>query len=143
MAKEMSMAYSEKQFASEFSKFIKENATLHNLDFSMALELKVKEAPKRLNFKTDFQPQQIPYLVQAQNGCVYKKLSDLDPSLKPFDSVQLCFTPSYAVICWYKPRQYKKVYFISAIVLKDLIDTGVKSITEDEARSHANYIFEF
>jgi hypothetical protein len=108
----------------------------------MELELKLKEHNKRLNFKSDFQPQQIPYLVQAQEGCVYKKLSDLDPSLKPFDSVQLCYTPSYAVICWYKPRQYKNVYFISAMVLKNLLSDKVKSLSEEEAKKLSNYTFQ-
>ncbi len=128
------MSYLETDFTAEMSPLISKDAEAYNLDMSFAVEYKTKKAGTRLNFKSDFEPQQIPYLLRAQDGCVYKKLSDIDRTLKPFDAFQICNVPSYVIICWYKPRKYKNVYIISAKTLKMFMDKKNKSMTEDDAR---------
>lgn len=132
-----SMAYVETDFTAEMSSLIKKHGEEYDLDMSFAVEYKTKKAKTRLNFKSDFQPQQIGYLLRAQDQCVYLKLSDIDPSLKPFDALQICHVPSYLIVCWYSPRVYKNVYVISAKTLQKFIEEGNKSLSEQEASSLA------
>lgn len=135
------MAYLEADFTSDFKSYLKKLPKNHVLKTNAAFEFKLKHVGKRLNFKHDFQPQQLPYLWQTYTDCVYKKLSDMDPGLKPYDAMQLCFSPAYVVICWYEPRKHKAVYILHIKDIWPLAEKGIKSISEEEAISLAIYSF--
>lgn len=143
--------YNEKKFASEFSKWLRimkksvpEPLRPTNYWYrSMAVEYKLKKANQHLNFKSHFEPQQLPKLHEAKHGCIYKKLSDLDPSLKPCDAIQICYSPAYVIVCWYHKgtKNPKHVYMIDIdIVLQERYD-GKKSISEERARDIAETTF--
>ena len=131
------MPYQEKHFASDFSLWLK---TKQLLKFSFAVEFKLKPYPKRLNFKSDFQPQQIPALLKTKHQCIYKKLSDMDPSLKPFDALQICNSKSFVAILFYKPRSPKTFQMIDIDQLQ-LFATTHKSLNQDEAKLICDYEF--
>lgn len=147
------MAYREATFQSEFSKWLRnKHRTIHepeNKDVkaliynkTLALELKLAKDKKRVNYKTHFQPQQLPSLEKAKHGHIYHKISDLDPGSKPFDCFQIAKADAYVVICWYKPRSHKHVYFIDieAILLHKQKN---KSLTEEDANNIATYKTDF
>lgn len=136
------MSYAESTFATDFGKYIRENRERLKLDHSFAVERKVKRVGARLNLISDFQPQQIPGLLSVKNGCDLKTLSNLDPSLKKYDAYQLCYTPAYVAVCWYKPRYYKHVYMIDAEKLANKIKLCDKSIDEEDAKELASFYFE-
>lgn len=133
--------YHEADFASDMSKFLKSLPENHPLKISFAVEYKICSSHKRLNFKNGFQPQQLPYLERARISCVYKKLSDLDPSLKPFDAVQLCFVPSFVSICWYSPRKLKQAHWIPIERIMEHQKTH-KSISYTESKQLSEHIFD-
>lgn len=136
------MPYNEKKFTSEFNKWLREmkksipeEERLHNFWWkSTALEYKLKPADKYLNFKSHFEPQQLPKLFEAKHGCVYKKLSDLDPSLKPFDAFQICYSQAFVVVCWYHKgtKNPKHVYMVDIDDIYREMKTK-KSLTEERA----------
>jgi len=131
------MPYNEKQFQSAFSKFIREAHQYGDHMESSAFELKIKKKGKRLNFNHDFQPQQLSKLLQAKHGCVYKKLSDADPSMKPYDASQICYAKAFVVVMWYEPRKLKEMIWIDIdnLMLWRQTNGDPKSINENEARS--------
>ena len=129
----------EKTFQSIFSKWIKQN-----YPYSAVFELKVVDLDKKksISFSKDFQPHQIPMLQQAKHGCVYKKLSDIDPSLKPFDSFQCCFVPAFIVILFYQKRKKKIMYWVDVdmwLLMQENADR--KSATEEMVIEYSQHEF--
>jgi hypothetical protein len=121
------MSYNEKQLTADFSKWRRKNKDVINE--STAYEFKVCKT-KTLNIKRDFQDQQIPMLQTAKRECIYKKLSDMDFGIKPFDAMQICKVKyAYVGILWYKPRRQKILYLIDV----DKIVNN-ETINEDEAK---------
>lgn len=131
------MSYTEKQFQSDFTKWLRAEHSAGRQIESAAYELKVKKHGQRLNFKSDFQPQQLPKLQEASSKeCVSKKLSDADPTLKPFDMFSLCRSGAYVVVLWYQPRAPKEFIMIPIDILiawRRLYSPEKKSIIEEEA----------
>lgn len=118
-----------------FSKWVREN-----YNQSAAFELKLCKGRNALPYNA-FQPQQLPMLYKAKHGCVYKKLSDLDPSLKPFDCLQICYSPAFVVVMWYTPRQPKEALLIDIDVFLAERDSSLrKSLTEQRARELAQMV---
>jgi hypothetical protein len=101
---------------------------------SCAIEYKTKPFKKRMNYKSDFEPQQLPYLERATTTRVYKKLSDMDPSLKPFDAFLLVKAKAYVIAGWYKIREYKNVYVIPIESILKHKESN-KSLSEDDAKT--------
>ena len=133
------MAYSEKTLTSELSKFIRKNPKAKEIKFTFVCELKVKKGTKRLNFNSDFQPQQLPALRKAKHKCIYHKLSDLSIDRKPFDSFQTCASPAFVGVTWYTPRKKRYLYLIDIDDIDFMINNKVKSLTEEEADNVAKH----
>lgn len=130
------MSYLESDFQSDFSAWIRKT----KYSFTTAFELKVCKDNKPLGFESSFQPQQLPKLFQAKHGCVYKKLSDMDPSLKPFDCLQICNARAYVVVLWYAPREPKIMYWIDIdTFLKEKDSSNRKSLTKQRASEICEY----
>lgn len=127
--------YNEKNLTADFSKWLRKQRWQKKMLDTMAFEFKVCKK-NRLNFRSDFQPQQLPMLEEASTGCIYYKLSDTDPRAKPFDSLQICFADSYVGVLWYKYRKPKILYMIPIDKLLPVVDKQ-KSITEEEAKNLA------
>lgn len=105
------------------------------------LEYKVVKAGKRMNFKSDLRPQQLPCLLQTILTCMYHKISDMSIGIKPYDAVKLVREKAYLVVAWDHPRKPKPVYTLDPQKLNTLQKEGVKSITEDDAKSMSLYTF--
>ncbi len=103
---------------------------------SAAIEYKVKQGNNTLHLERDFQPQQLNYLSRAKSDCVYHKLSDLDPGMKPFDAFQICGVAAFVVVCWYRPREAKAVYFLPIEKVLIYMKTSLK-IKETDAKGMA------
>jgi len=131
------MPHPESKFQSAFTKWLRCKQKENEFLFSFAYELKVKHKGKRLNFKSDMQPQQIPKLLQAKKGCLHKKLSDLDPSLKPCDGLNVC-GQGFLIIHWYEPRKTPVMYWLDIDKVIQFMATH-KSISESEAEEIASY----
>jgi len=136
------MSYNERKFTSDFYKWLRKNRDNEDYPFageSLAIEYKTLPHKKRLNWKSDMQPQQIPSLHKAKHECVYKKLTDLDPGLKPCDSLQVCGAYGLLIVCWYQPRKYKRAYVIDIDVV--ISETEItKSLTQERASQIADHI---
>lgn len=129
----------EKQLQSLLTSYLRKGTK--NFRYSFVYELKIKHNNKPLNIKSDLQPQQIPSLIKARTKCLHKKLSDMDPSLKPFDALQLCNVPAFLICCWYTPHKPKILYWMDPIKIQQTIDTKhIKSIKPHEAIDYALYI---
>ena len=124
----------EKQFQSIFTKWVREN-----YQHTAAFELKVVNLDKKKSLSfSSFQEQQIPSLFQAKHGCVYKKLSDMDPSQKPFDAMQICESLAFVVVLFYKKRTKKIMYWVDVDDWKQMVqECGRSSATEDMIRDAA------
>jgi hypothetical protein len=119
----------EKDVQSKFTKWVKEN----NYKFSAAWELKLCKKGEALAFSA-FQPQQLPCLQKAKHDCVYRKISDADRSLKPYDASQICFAEAYVVACWYQEREGTNAYWIDIDdMLEEIKASPRKSLTEKRA----------
>ena len=106
-----------------------------NEHYTFAYELKcIKEPKKRLYFSSDVRPQQIPALHRTKYGWIHKKLSDLDPSTKPWDGFKIANAPAYLIILYYSPRKPKTLYWLEPEILMMLLHLDIKSISEREAR---------
>lgn len=127
------MPYTERNLASEFSKWLRKSPNKHVLQFPFALELKIKRKGHKLNIKNDFQPQQIPSLMQVLEGCLYHKISDMAKGAKPFDSFQMCHSPAFIGVMWYEPRKPKILYLLDP--------REITTNTIAEAWADTNYIF--
>lgn len=127
------MPYDERKFASEMRQIVKTSSFFKT---STAIEYKLKLKGKRLNFKSDFQPQQLEYLKRSAEHPegVYHKISDMDPSLKPFDAMYLIYAKAYVIVCWYDKGKSKNVYVIPYHVICNLVEKGVKSISEEDSQ---------
>lgn len=126
--------FKERDLTALFSKFMRTDPSAQYLKFSMAIEFKCKYGNKPLNFKRDFQPQQIPALLKILSGCYYHKLSDMSIGIKGFDSFQLCHCPAFIGVMWYKPRTDKILYLIDPRDIKEL-----DKLYEDKASELAIY----
>lgn len=131
--------YTEAQMASDFSKYLRTNSDADVLKFPFAVEYKLKKNNKPLNFKADLQPQQLPMLLKTLSGCVYHKISDMTPGIKPYDAIQICHAPAFLAVMWYEPRKPKTVYLIDARMIEDTIKKGFKSIGKEEALLMATF----
>lgn len=129
----------EKDVQSMFTKWVRsESNTILKTSFTVELKL-VKSPSKSLPFSA-FQPQQLPMLHKAKHGCVYKKLSDADPSLKPFDAFQICSAQSFVGVIFYKPNEAKHLHLIdidSFLYFKKTASR--KSITELQCQDLATH----
>ena len=130
----------EKQFSSLLAP-IMQQPDHEFFDHSCGLEYKVKKRGDRLNFKSDLRPQQLPCLLQTKQLCLYHKISDMDIGIKPYDAFKLVREKAYFIICWYEPRKPKVAYTIPPEKIKDLADSGAKSISEEEASKLSIYTF--
>lgn len=123
---------------SRFTKWIRQG----NYNQSAAFELKLAKGNSALSYSS-FQPQQLPMLHKAKHGCVYKKLSDLDPSLKPFDCLQICNSDAYIIAVWYHERKTLTAYWIDIDkFLEEQSSSSRKSITEQRAKELATKIIQ-
>ena len=125
----------EKDIQSLFTKWVRQN-----YKESAAWELKVCKQGRALAY-TAFQPQQIPSLLKAKHECIYKKLSDMDPSLKPFDALQICRSKAYVVVVWYKPYCLKEAVWLDIDAFVHEQETSQrKSLTQERARQIAEKV---
>lgn len=139
------MSYLERDFVSDFGawlrneqrKVLPEERQTHFLFQSMAFEYKCIQKGKRLNFTSGFQPQQLPKLYESKHNCVYKKLSDLDIGLKPYDAFQICYARAYVIVMWYAPREPKVAYWLDIDQVLHLKEQQ-KSISEEEAMKYSD-----
>ena len=136
------MSYSERDLTADFSRFRRKNPNASKLAFTFALELKLKHNKEKLHIIRDFQPQQIPTLIQASKSCVYHKISDQGMALKPFDSFQICYSPAFVGVCWYVPRLQKRLYLCEVKHFETWLETGYNKITEAEIAAVALFIFD-
>ena len=114
---------------SKFSKWVREN----KYNKSAAWELKLCKNGHALAFSA-FQEQQLTSLYQAKHACVYKKLSDFDPSLKPYDASQICNAEAWVVAGWHHDRKGITAYWIDIdIFLQAQKQSERKSMTESQA----------
>lgn len=119
----------ESDMQSRFSKWIRES----KFQKSAAFELKLVKAGHALPYSA-FQPQQLPSLLQAKHSCVYRKISDADRGIKPYDCSQICNADAWVVIGWYRPRKPIKVYWIDIDTFMSIKDSSKrKSLTEEQA----------
>jgi hypothetical protein len=133
------MSYVEKDFSSDFSKWLRAKQKSGEFLFTFARELKVCKKP-RLNFTQDFQNQQLPCLLQTKHECINYKLSDLDVGKKPFDAFTLCYEPAYVVVLFYKIRKPKTFYFLDIDAVMEFMESN-KSATEADCKKICDYQF--
>ncbi len=119
-----------------FTKWIRDNNYFETATF----ELKLCKGNNALPFSS-FQPQQLPSLMQAKHGCVYKKLSDADPTLKPFDALQICHAKSYVIACWWHEGKGITAYWIDIdFFITEQKQSDRLSLTEQRAHLIAHTI---
>ena len=129
--------YKETNLTADFSKWLRKSKDAHILHYPFAIEYKCKHGKEKLDFKRDFQPQQIPSLLKVLTGCLYHKISDQGIGTKPFDAINLCFFPAFIGVMWYKPRMPKILYLIDPRDIKDK-----EKIYEEEAKEIAIYVID-
>lgn len=106
------------------------------------IELKVKKNNEALGL-SDFRPQQIPALLQVQTDeGIYKKLSDLDISIKPADCFFIFGGGGYIAVEFYKPSHPHSFYLLTVNqYLLNLNRKKKKSLREEEIQSFAQHFF--
>ena len=134
------MSYSERNLTSDFSKYLRKDPASEVLSFTFAIEFKLKKGKQRLDFIKDFQPQQIPSLLKANNGCVYHKISDQGMNMKPFDSFQICDSRAFVGVMWHKPRKPKMLYLLNVDLVQEFIGNKCYKINEEDAANNAVFI---
>lgn len=114
---------------SKFTKYIRESG----YNKSAAWELKLCKGGNALSYSA-FQPQQIPSLLKAKKECIYRKISDADMGLKPYDASQICSAEAYVVAGWHHMMQGISCYWIDveAFIAEQQQSTR-KSLTEQRA----------
>lgn len=127
------MSFLEKDFQSLFTSWVKSEIKNGRHNISSVFELKLKKKGQRLSFRSDFQPHQLPALEKTQRECIFHKISDQSFGYKPFDCFVACGN-AFVVVLWYEPRKPKQFVMIPIQKLLDYMNTGAKSITEDEAK---------
>lgn len=135
------MSYSERDLTADFSRFRRKDPKAAILQFTFAIEFKLKHNKEKLNLLQDFQAQQIPSLLQASQSCIYHKISDQSMQLKPFDSLQICYSPAFVGVMWYKLRQPKVLYLIHINQIEDWLKKEYNKITEEDAKQAAIFTF--
>jgi len=133
------MSYTERSLTSDFHKYLRVNKP-KELQHSFLIEFKCKHGKEKLHLIRDFQPHQLPTLLQATTGCVYHKMSDMSIGAKPCDSFQSCLVKAYLGVLWYLPRQPKYLYLIPIQQIKAIMDLGENKITEFMAEKLADHI---
>jgi hypothetical protein len=128
------MSFKEKDLTALFSKYLRTDPTAIAIKFSFVVEFKCKHNKEKLNFQRDFEPQQIPSLIQSAKSCLYHKISDMSVQAKPYDAVQSCHVPAFIGIMWYKIRQPKILYLID---VRDILKK--KTLVEAEAEVLARF----
>lgn len=127
----------EKDFQSKFTKWIKDIG----YSASAAFELKLCKEGEALAYSS-FQPQQLPSLLKVKNGCLYRKISDADRGLKPYDASILCHAEAWVVAGWHYERRGIMVYMIDIdVFLAEQKQSTRKSLTEERAAKIANKHF--
>lgn len=133
------MSYCEKDFASDFSRWLRNERKQGRMKFTFAIEHKVCKK-NRLNFNSDFQIQQLPSLEQTKHDCIYYKMSDLDVGRKPYDAWTMCFEKAFVAVMFYAPRKPKTFYMIDIDKIIEFNKIN-KSITEQECSELAECTF--
>lgn len=133
------MSYQEKDFQSDFTRWLRTESHKYNLNYTFVYELKIAKA-KRLPFSR-IEPHQITSLLKAKHECIRHKIADDSRGFKPFDGFQTCYSPAYIIILFYVPRSSKTPIFIDIddfILFSETQDSKgkqKKSITEEEAKA--------
>src|SRR3990167_1871100 len=119
-----------------FGKWIREN----KYDKTAAFELKLCHNNNALSFNA-FQPQQTPCLLEAKRNFLFKKLSDADPTLKPFDCFTIAHCEAWVIAIWKHEGKRPVAYWLE---IEDFIEAQKlstrKSITEFIASKIASKI---
>lgn len=126
--------YREKDLTADFSNFLRKDPSAKQFMFPFVIEFKLKHGNQALNFKRDFQEQQIPSLLKVLSGCLYHKISDMSLGIKPYDAVMSCYSPAFIGVMWYKPHKHKILYLVDPRDVKDL-----DKLYEDKAAEIAIY----
>ena len=129
------MAYTEKNMQTAVNKWLRS----YWQRGSAAFELKICKK-QSLAFSRVL-AHQLDGLLNAKHHTIVKKLSDLDPSLKPFDSFLLTKTEAYVTVLYYQPRKQKEVYFIDIDdFLEECANCKRKSLTQKRAKEISTVI---
>lgn len=131
----------EADFQSAFTKWKRESRGEYPWLLCNAMfELKFKKNDKRLNYKSDLRPHQLPALLMAKRGeWIDWKLSDADQRVKFADCFQIKFDTAWLVILWYTPRKPKIIHFIDPRAIEKEMQTGSKSLTKERAEEIAEH----
>lgn len=114
---------------SKFTKYIRESG----YDTSTAWELKLSKGDNALPYSS-FQEQQLPSLLKAKHGCVYRKISDAEQGLKPYDASQICHASAFIVAGWHHEMKGITCYWIDVeMFLDEQKRSSRKSLTEARA----------
>lgn len=127
------MSYNEAKFQTAYNTWKR-----YNMKITCAEELKIVKEDKF--YLSDIEDHQILHLTNAHTGFFQFKIPDLG-NQNPFDSFSLYKVPAYIVILWYRPRKIKNVYVIPITEIQGLIDSSIKSLTEQKASEIALYTF--
>lgn len=121
----------------KFGKWIRDNKYDKNAGF----ELKLCKGNNALPFSA-FEPQQPVSLQKAKHEFIFKKLSDADRTLKPFDCFVLAKSEAWVIAGWYHERKGINVYWLDIDVFLEEQKTSTrKSITEERAAEIASKHF--
>lgn len=120
---------SEKEMQVKFGKWMRESYN----GPSAAFELKLCKGNNALPFAA-FEPQQPVSLLKAKHEFIFKKLSDADRTLKPFDCFVLVKTDAWVIAGWHHMGKGIATYWIDidAFLAEQAASTR-KSITEKRA----------
>ena len=127
------MPYKEKDLTADFSKYLRTNPDATKIKFTFGVEFKCKHGKEKLHLIRDFQSQQLPALLQTAHSCVYVKQSDMSLGLKCYDAMQICYSPAFVGVMWYKPRQPKLLYLIDIRDIDHIMQNKCVTLTEEEA----------
>lgn len=134
------MSYRESDFQSEFTKWLRTKAEELGMGYTFGYDLKITKT-NSMPF-TAVKPHQITSLKKTKHGCIRHKISDQAVGFKPFDGMQICNSPAYLIILYYKKGDRKVMYFVD---IDDYISfVGDKSrggLPEETAKTMAKHIF--
>lgn len=92
------MAYLEKNFQTDFNKYVK-----HRFKETAAFELKAVTT-QSIPFSR-VADHQVNALLQAKHGCLIYKIPDDSRGHKPLDSFAICHSPAYVVVMFEASRK--------------------------------------
>lgn len=134
------MGYNETDFQSEFTKWLRTKGKELKMNFTFDYDLKITKT-NSMPF-TSVKPHQITSLLKSKHECIHHKISDQSMGFKPFDGFQICDSPAYLIIMYYKKGEQKRMYFID---IDDFVAfVGEKSrggLPIEQAKLMAKYIF--